>query len=359
MRKTLSCFFSVLLSLSILMLSSSLAKAQTSITTSVSLTGGPTPNPAVVGQTVSTSWKATVKGANSTQTECLIKNAKWTWTVASYTFRATNSTTDTTLDPNKDPDKVTIAPSGDTARFTMVPATGGGKYTIVVKATYSCNSSECGSIGTIPDATGSTNFDVKPVGSFVLHPNASDFQSGQQGRVLISKQRGDSFYTINNTSKSNTPAQAGTGDSKVFITAHLPKDQAGTTVYFRISDPSDASPYHNGSSNDNGWAGGSGGTSAGTQSATASLATINGAQVAAAEITLNIGTDAGNNFDVEASLKPFNIATASDIQKTPRLVAWKRCYLEQDNTYSQGSAITSAVPVSTGDTIFQYRMFPD
>ena len=80
------------------------------------------------------------------------------------------------------------------------------------------------------------------------------------------------------------------------------------------------------------------------------MATIDGSQVAAAEITLDIGTDAGNNFDVEASLKPFSTATASDIQKTPRLVAWKRCYLEQDNTYQGGSATTSAVASSTGDT---------
>ena len=334
-RASAACFF-----LSILMLSSTLGKAQTTITTGVTLTGGPTPNPAVVGQTVATSWKATVTGVNSTQTECLIKNARWTWSVTSYKFRATNSTTDTVLDFNKDPNKVTIVPNGDTARFTMVPATGGGKYTLVVKANYSCNSSECGPIGTIPDATGSTNFDVKPVGSFVLHPSVNDFQGGFAGRVLARKQLpSDTFYTVNNTSKSNTPAQTGTGDSKIFITAHLPKDQVGTTVYFRISDPADGSPYHSGSTNDNGWGGGSKGTAVGTQQATASLANINGSQIAAAEITLDVGTDAGNNFDVEASLKPFNTATAADIQKTPRLVAWKRYYLEKRNMYKMGLTV--------------------
>jgi len=317
----------------------SCAQAQSSISTFVSLTGGPTPNPAVVGQTVSMTWKASISGGNSTQTECLVKNASWTWSVDSYTFTLTGGTTPTTLDFTKDPDKVSLAPSGDSARTAVVPATGGGTYNLTVRAKYSCNTSACGAIGTIPDATNSVQFQVKPVGSFVLHPNASDFQSGYQGRVLISKQRGDSFYAINNTTASNTPAQSGTGSHQVTITAQMPKDQVGTMVYFRISDPADASPYHSGNSNDNGWAGGSAGTSPGIQSASGSLATINGSQVAAAEITLDIGTDAGNNFDVEASLVPFSSAQPSDIQKTPRFVAWKRGYIEQDDSYSTGSVV--------------------
>jgi len=317
----------------------SCAQAQSSIATFVSLTGGPTPNPAIVGQTVSMTWKATISGGNSAQTECLVNNASWTWSVDSYTFTPTGGTTPTTLDFTKDPNKVSLTPSGDSARTAVVPATGGGTYNLTVRAKYSCNTSACGAIGTIPDATNSVQFQVKPVGSFVLHPNASDFQSGYQGRVLISKQRGDSFYAINNTTASNTPAQSGTGSHQVTITAQMPKDQVGTTVYFRISDPADASPYHSGSSNDNGWAGGSAGTSPGIQSATSSLATINGSQIAAAEITLDIGTDAGNNFDVEASLVPFATAKPSDIQKTPRFVAWKRCYIEQDDSYTTGSPI--------------------
>jgi len=318
----------------------SVAQAQSSIATFVSLTGGPTPNPAVVGQTVSMTWKASISGGNSTQTECLVNNASWTWSVDSYTFTPTGGTTPTTLDFTTGPNRVSLTSNGDSARTSVVPPSGGGTYNLTVRAKYTCNTSACGPLGTIPDATNSVQFQVTPVGSFVLHPNSADFQSGSQGRVLISKQRGDSFYTINNTTRSNTPAQSGTGNHQVTVTAQMPATQAGTTVYFRVSDPADASPYHTGTSgNDNGWAGGSAGTPAGIQSATASAVTINGSQLAAAEITLDIGTEGGNNFDVEASLVPFSTAQPSDIQKTPRLVAWKRGYIEQDDSYTTGSPI--------------------
>lgn len=172
-----------------------------------------------------------------------------------------------------------------------------------------------------------------------LHPQAADFESGKAGRVMISTLHDEHYYTATPTTKADEPAQ--TDDAKVTITAHLPTSFAGESVYFRVvsPDPDDSSPFE---------ADSEGGDNrdtnivAGLLSATndmAELETINGAEVAAAEVELTI-TDqyAGDNYKVEYSL---DSDFARVLDQTVVMVAWKRMYIEIDRMYRSSADLAT------------------
>jgi hypothetical protein len=221
------------------------------------------------------------------------------------------------------------------ATFNTASSTFKTKYTTTgkktVTATWTCESGEKGR-----DRTDVT------VAEMTLHPNDGDFLAGKVGRVMISTKHDDVYYTTVKTTKADKPAQ--TADAKVTITAHLlPADEcAGKRVYFRMldPDPDDQSPYE---------AGNAGGDNRdptvkkGTLSAASAVAekkTINGKEVAAAEVELTITSRySGDNYQVEASLDSSFMPVCA---RTSILVAWKRIYLEQDNMYQKGATITAA-----------------
>ena len=174
-----------------------------------------------------------------------------------------------------------------------------------------------------------------------LHPLDSDFLFDpfvpKAGRVMISTKHDDLYYTLFRTTKADRPAQ--TEDGKVTITAHLQPaaECAGKTVYFRSIDPDDASPYEAPTLSDDNRdpAVKKGILSAG--SAVAEARTIDGTEVAAAEVVLTMTSQyAGDNYQVEASFDP---KFKHICGKTSVLTAWKRIYIEQDNMYQKGATL--------------------
>ena len=172
-----------------------------------------------------------------------------------------------------------------------------------------------------------------------LHPQASDFDAGKEGRIMISTLHDDVYYTSSDTTIAGQPAQS--QDAQVTITAHLPTFCTNQTVYFRVvtPDPDDASSYET-----NSIGGDNHDTNivAGVLSSSndvAELATISGEQVAAAEVTLTI-TDqyAGDNYQVEFSL---DADFSRILDQTAVMVAWKRIYIEEDTMYKAGALLQS------------------
>ncbi len=195
--------------------------------------------------------------------------------------------------------------------------------------------------------------------SLVVHPKASDFVSGYEGRVLISTFHDASYYTNTPTTMNNLTAQhesfelANGKCNRVKITAHLSPGTGavGQTVYFRLVKPDldDPSPYETvGTSTspdlnslDNRHTGLMEGELNGVKgvvSAVASLRVINGKTVAAAEVELTI-TDkhAGDNYQVEAALDP-NFTIGFD--KTSILTAWKRIYVRLGGMLENSTVVT-------------------
>lgn len=172
-----------------------------------------------------------------------------------------------------------------------------------------------------------------------LHPQTEDFESGKAGRVMISTLHDDNYYTVTDTTIADEPAQ--TEDGKVTITAHLPKFCEGQTVYFHVvtPDPDDLSPYE---PNTTGGDNRDTNIVAGVLNASndvAELETINGTEVAAAEVELTI-TDqyAGDNYQVEFSL---DSDFSRILDRTAVMVAWKRIYIEEDQMYRKGADLAS------------------
>ena len=228
-----------------------------------------------------------------------------------------------------------------------------------------------------------------------VHPQASDFEDGEEGKVMISTEQDDKYYTKQDTTKAGKPAQ--TSDGEVTISAYIkpkpPEDYSGVTTYFEVTDPDDLSHYEGKSSpgkpnkqgdknpNDNhdGPLGMSGPTEIqydGYQasalsdlSAPVELSTIDSNEYAVAETTLNI-TDhcSGDNYQVRATLRnpvpsgetdicwPFDTLSGttpqapkvkSGVRQSAKLVAWKRIYIEQDNMYKEGCTVTAAKGTDT------------
>ena len=177
------------------------------------------------------------------------------------------------------------------------------------------------------------------VAQVVLHPKTGDFVPGKAGRTMISTLQDGLYYTSVPTTKADSGAQ--TNDRVVVVTAHLPPGMAGTSVYFRVvdPDPDDLSSYETDTvTGDNHDPGAPAGTLS-AANAVAELKTINGWQVAAAEVTLTVTARyAGDNYQVHCSLDP-TWATTND--STCVLVAWKRIYVEEDQMYKVGSDLNA------------------
>lgn len=169
--------------------------------------------------------------------------------------------------------------------------------------------------------------------SGTLFPQQESFETGKVGRVMISTIHDNHYYTDTATTLANGPAQ--TNDGEVVITAHLPTYCAGMTVYFRSVDPDDMSSYETDSlPNDNRDTNVHSGVLSAT-SDTAELATIDGKEVAAAEVVLTFtGQFAGDNYQIECAL---DSGFETVIDRTCVMVAWKRMYLEEDKMYRVGA----------------------
>ena len=197
-----------------------------------------------------------------------------------------------------------------------------------------------------------------------VHPQASDFEDGEEGKVMISTEQDDKYYTKQDTTKAGKPAQ--TSDGEVTISAYIkpkpPEDYSGVTTYFEVTDPDDLSHYEGKSSpgdpsepgdekpNDNRDLNkrmfdpaetDSGETNYGGYqvyalsdlSAPVELSTIDSSECAVAETTLNI-TDhcSGDNYQVRATLRnpqdsPFD--TLSGGEKMAAALAIRLAVLEQ------------------------------
>lgn len=172
-----------------------------------------------------------------------------------------------------------------------------------------------------------------------VEPREGNFVTKKEGRVMISTYHDNVFYTSDPTTKSNTVAQL--LDNEVIITVHLPKSDKNKIVYFRVVDPDrdDDSPYEE---DDNADDNRDNNIAAGDISATsdnATLVTIDGKIVAAAEVILTI-TDryAGDNYQVAACL---NSTFSGNVGRSQIFTAWKRCYLETDEMYNYGATIVN------------------
>ncbi len=154
-------------------------------------------------------------------------------------------------------------------------------------------------------------------------------------RVLISKARSDDPFPSNFQDR----------DGRIKIRIRSSIAQAGISIYLRVVDPPDSSPYIPQASqvtNDNRGA-------AGQLSST--LAVTDSGGIAEAELT--VSAVAGDNYQIEASIDPAirNPATpcGTGCEKSGILTAWKRVYVEAHKAFRRGSFLTSAV--APGDTV--------
>ncbi len=242
------------------------------------------------------------------------------------------------------------------------------------------------------DEVKATVFDVE-----IVHPIDSDFASGQTGRIMISTEHDNTYYTEDRTTAVDGFAQ--TEDRKVTISAYVDPAVEGARIYFEVIDPDDPVDQGNGAyredqtpitpfvagdaaaapntdPNDNrdeaksmgGTAGAPGGTLAKYNNLQASLSarsdvtelkTIDDFERGVAEVVLTITNRyAGDNYRVRATChdpkgKPFNeesgVTADTDadadipdniLPRTSVLTAWKRVYLEIDKMFRVGADLS-------------------
>lgn len=163
-----------------------------------------------------------------------------------------------------------------------------------------------------------------------IHPINEDFEEGQEGKVLISTEHDDTYYT---------PYQI--KDAEVSIELHLPEDRVGTIIYFRVvvPDKDDVSSYESDATNDDNRDPDIEEGVLSHNTAVANLEDINGEMKAIAKVTLHF-TDryAGDNYKVEASLSE-NFST---VYETTTMTAWKRIYVEVDKMYKKGALLRTS-----------------
>jgi hypothetical protein len=204
-------------------------------------------------------------------------------------------------------------------------------------------------VAAAPSAVDSVPLSVVTV---TVHPNTADFLPGMGGRVMLfSNNAFDSaighpnYYTSKVTTLERTPAQ--TIDGYVTADAELSLPLAGNTVYFRLVNPNDLSPYTSaGDSATNSLTGSSAAVLPGSSQAT--LVNLNGSPISEAEVQVFLGLTAGNKFQVEASFDP-NFDVVAGLSAV--LVPWKRVYIENDTSYTAGATILGVASGPASDTI--------
>lgn len=171
-------------------------------------------------------------------------------------------------------------------------------------------------------ATGALFYDVGEPTRIVRLPDPQvAFVEPGDVRILLSKRGTSDGYP--------SPRQTQDGQIAVPVTVTDKTDPAGTIVYFRLVDPKDPSKYLNGQQGDN-------------LPSTPGGAITPSAVVAAdgtATALLTVDPDqAGNNYRVEASLKP--PPNFKRIARSPIYTSWRRLYIEHDRMYKQGEFLT-------------------
>jgi hypothetical protein len=177
---------------------------------------------------------------------------------------------------------------------------------------------------------GKTSLNLQCVSRISIYPQENDFAVGQQGKVIISTRLGDvdGYHTSYQTEAR-----------KIKIKVEIPASQVNTTIYFKVIDPDDASPYEAGTEGNDNYGGvGSLTTNSGTTGASisTSASTVIGDN-AIAEVTLNI-TDrySGDNYKVIASVSP-DFPLGDKTVESINFIAWKRVYFESHAMYERGS----------------------
>lgn len=176
------------------------------------------------------------------------------------------------------------------------------------------------------------SFDPAPVTlDFEIHPTTPEIER----RVLISKSRGDDQF----------PSTFQDRDGRIKIRIRSSIAQAGISIYLRVVDPPDLSPYvpqPNQVPKDNVGA-------AGQLSNTLAVTDSGGI----AETELIISAVAGDNYQIEASIEPAIRTPATPCGtrcvKSGILTAWKRVYAEVHKAFRQGTFL--AGDVAPGATV--------
>jgi hypothetical protein len=180
-------------------------------------------------------------------------------------------------------------------------------------------------------ATGDLFYDVAEPTRIVRLPDPRvDFLEKMDVRVLLSKHGTTDTY----------PSQDQTAAAKIQVRVQVTDktNPAGSTVYFRLADPKDPSPYLNGHKDDN-----LPSSPAGSVTPSA-IVDSNGI----ATVTLTVDPPhSGNNYIVEASLKAPPNFKRVDHSKT--YTSWKRFYVEHDRMYRQGEFLTQTSGAGEAD----------
>ena len=206
--------------------------------------------------------------------------------------------------------------------------------------------------GEDPREIGSDSVNVTLV-ELELHPKDSDFAEGKEGRILISTKNDNQYDTTVPTTKLDQPAQ--TEDRKLRVTAHLRPAIAyhNLNVCFEAIDPDDPSACDADPAPNDNWDAQIGAGTLSASSDAASLYTINGASVAAAETILTITNRySGDNYKVIVSL--YNDERGL-CQLSSLFTAWKRIHVEVDKMFMAGadcSAPNGDGIGAQGDTVY-------
>lgn len=170
-------------------------------------------------------------------------------------------------------------------------------------------------------ATGDLFYDVAEPTRIVRLPDPRvEFVEGDDVRVLLSKQgTGDTYPN---------GAQTQNGQIQVKVKVIDQANPAGTTVYFRLIDPKDPSSYRSGHVGDN---------LPTSPAGSITPSAVAGADGIATATLIVDGQNAGNNYQVEASLQaPPNF---KKIARSKTYTSWRRLYIEHDRMYKEGEFI--------------------
>lgn len=171
-------------------------------------------------------------------------------------------------------------------------------------------------------ATGALFYDVAEPTRIVRLPDPRvEFLEDEDVRILLSKRASSDSY--------HSQRQTQDGEIAVPVKVTDKIDPAGTTIYFRLIDPKDPSKYLSGQRGDNLPSSPGGSITPSAVVAADGIATA----------VLSVDPDhSGNNYRVEASLKP-----PPDFKRVARsriYTSWRRLYIEHDRMYKQGEFLT-------------------
>lgn len=171
-------------------------------------------------------------------------------------------------------------------------------------------------------ATGALFYDVAEPTRIVRLPDPRvEFLETNDVRILLSKRPTSDSY----------PSRRQTDNGQIAVSVKVTDnmDPAGTTIYFLPVDPKDPSKYLSGQQGDN--------LPSSPGGMVTPSAVVGADGIATAVLTVD-PQQAGNNYRVEASLKP--PPNFKRVARSPIYTSWRRLYIEHDRMYKQGEFLT-------------------